>query len=397
VVRLPPALRPLFPYAKPAYTTGTRLLAPAALRLSGRDERALPRRVAPTLREAALATGGRYATARPPELLTRPPLEGLPRDLPPSDDADGESLDGIGVAELPGGRVLGPHRAVVASGGVLVDEVSRYFGTRTAREHPLFLQPFPHEPLDVPGRLGVLAARGDGNYYHFLMDVLTRIGVREQAPSITAPERWYVPRGSAFQRQLLTLLGVGEGQCVDAAAHPHVRAECLVVPQPPAMSEKNPPWAVQWLRSRLLPQVDVPARRRRLYVTRGSARHNRTVRNEREVVTHLAARGFEVIDPGALPVTAQLAAFAAAELIVAPHGAALANLVVAPPDAAVVELFPAGCLLPDFWRLACGVPGLRYRYLAAPGPPPRRGRAAVIVRDIDVPLAQLDELLDELS
>src|SRR5438034_417743 len=80
------------------------------------------------------------------------------------------------------------------------------------------------------GRRGVLAWGGDGNYYHFLMDVLTRIGVLEQAPAVAPPERWYVPTQSRFQRELLDLFGIAPDQRVDAGEHPHVRAECLVVP-----------------------------------------------------------------------------------------------------------------------------------------------------------------------
>jgi capsular polysaccharide biosynthesis protein len=114
-------------------------------------------------------------------------------------------------------------------------------------------------------------------------------------------------------------------------------------------------------------------------------------------MAHLAGRGFERVDPGSLPVAEQIRAFAEAAVIVAPHGAALANLTFASPGAAVVELFPAGCLLPDFWRLAGGVPGLRYRYLSAPGGPRRPTRQKAIVRDIEVDVPALDRLLDELD
>jgi len=121
------------------------------------------------------------------------------------------------------------------------------------------------------------------------------------------------------------------------------------------------------------------------------------VLDEPGLMAHLADRGFEMVDPGSLPVTEQIRAFAEASLIVAPHGAALANLTFASPGAAVVELFPAGCLLPDFWRLACGVPGLRYRYLSAPGGPRRPSRQKAIVRDIEVDLTALDRLLADLA
>jgi hypothetical protein len=397
VVRLPPRLRPLFPYLKPAYVSATRMIAPGAQRLSHARGGGLPTGVAMTLEDAAAGSGGRCVTARPAERITRPPMLGRPAELPLTDRSDGESFERLAVAELPNGRVLGPHRAVITGRGDLVQDVSWYFGTTRPREHPLFWNPFPSPPLHVAGRLGVLASRGDANYYHFLMDVLPRIGVLEQAPDSAMPQQWYVPVQTRFQRELLDLFGIEPEQRVDAAAHPHVQADELVVPSPPAMTEKNPPWVVQFLRARLLSTLELDGPRRPIYITRGSSANNRTVVNEAELLAVLTERGFVAIDPGAMSVVEQIRAFALATTIVAPHGAALANLVFASPGASVIELFPAGCLLPDFWRLAGGVPELRYRYLSAPGGPSRPTRGTTIVRDIEVDVAALSALLDELG
>jgi capsular polysaccharide biosynthesis protein len=396
VVRLPPRLRPLFPYLKPAYVRTTAALAPTMQRVSRMRGSWLPSGVVQTLEEAAQTSGGRCAVARPPEVIQRSSMHGRPPSLPLTDAGDGETVGRVAVVELPDGRVLGPHRAVITGRGDLVHEISWYFGTRRPRQHPVFLNPFPAPPLEVTGRLGVLASRGDGNYYHFLMDVLTRIGVLEQAPEVAPPDRWYVPAQTRFQRELLDLFGIGPAQRLDAAEHPHVRVECLVVPGPPAMTEKNPPWAVEFLRSRLLPQVDTSGPRRSIYVTRGPSANNRSIVNEPALAELLAARGFESVDPGTMSVAEQIRAFATAEIIVAPHGAALANLIFAGPGAAVVELFPAGCLLPDYWRLASSVPGLRYRYVSAFGGPRRPTRAGTIVRDIEVDLDAVKATLNEL-
>ena len=135
---------------------------------------------------------------------------------------------------------------------------------------------------------------------------------------------------------------------------------------------------------------------RRIYVTRGASTNNRSVRNESAVLDTLGERGFENVDPGSMSVVDQIRTFAEAAVIVAPHGAALVNLVFASPGARVIELFPTGSLLPDFWRLASGVPGLEYRYLSAPGGRLRQTRQSTIVRDIDVDLAALIRLLDEV-
>ena len=397
MVRLPAPLRPLFPYLKPAYVGVTGLIAPVSQRLSTSRGGYLPSGFA-TLAEAAVTTGGCHVLARPAERVERPPMIGVPAGMPLLDLSDGQSFAPVGVAELPGGRVLGPHHAVISGRGDLVQDVSWYFGTRRPRQHPLFVNPYPKPPTKVGGRLGVLTARGDVNYYHFLMDVIGKLGVLEQAPSIAPPDRWYASvSGPPFQRELLELAGLDLDTVIDAHEHPHVVAETLVVPAPPEMTEKNPPWVVGWLRERLLPQVDLSGPRQRIYVTRGASANNRTVLNDDEVRAALQARGFVEVDPGALTVREQIRTFANAELIVATHGAALANLVFASPGSTVVELFPEGCLLPDYWRLASGVPGLEYRYLSAPGRAPRLGRGAAIVRDIRVDVPALERMLDGLG
>lgn len=397
MVRLPGPLRPFFPYLKPAYTLATRLVAPASQQASRLRGSYLPIGVVQTMEEAAASTGGRCCVARPSEVVTRPVPPGFPAPDPAFEQNRREVVPRLAVAELPGGRVLGPHSAVITGAGDLLQELSSYFGTTRPREHPLFLHPFPPPPLEVSGRLGVLASRGDVNYFHFMIDVLPRLGVLELCPEIAPPQRWYVPAQTRFQRELLDMFGISAERRIDSTQIRHVRAECLVVPSPPSMTLINPPWVVEFLRKRLLtmPHDRVPGRA--IYLTRGSGSNNRRVTNEPQLVEMLSARGFQVIDPGQISVADQIQAFAEASVIVAPHGAALANLVFTGPGSCVVELFPAGGVVLDYWKLASGVPGLEYRYLNGRGDPSARGLAQLLVSDIEVDLHALSSMLDEVQ
>ncbi|HEV7193733.1 MAG TPA: glycosyltransferase family 61 protein [Jatrophihabitantaceae bacterium] len=394
MVRLPPKLRPLFPYLKPAYVHATRAVSPITVGLSRGRGGLLPTGVAMTMEDAAESSGGRCVTARPVEVLERGEPVGRPEGLAALEPADDGPVGRVAVAELPGGRVLGPHRAVITGANDLVWEISRYFGTSKPRQHPVFLNPFPVPPLEVEGRLGVLASRGDGNYYHFLNDAIPRIGVLEQAREIGSVDRWYVPAGLPFQRELLTMMGLSDDRIVDASAHPHVRAETLVVPGPPAMTEKNPPWVSAFLRDRLMTAPGAPATGTPIYVTRGATGNNRDILNEAAVRSVLTARGFDVIDPGEMSVADQISSFAQAPVIVSAHGAALANLVFAAGGTSLIEIFPAGCVLPDYWRMAAGIPGMTYRYLSDWPTSKRLNRQTAIVTDITVDLAALEALLD---
>jgi hypothetical protein len=397
MVRLAPRLRPLWPYLKTAYTHTTRLAAPVSIMASQLRGGYLPRGVVDTIEEAAASTGGRCLVARPEEIIERSPPDGIPPGHPVFLECLSEVIPRVVVAELPGGRVLSPHSAVITGADDLVQELSWYFGTTHPHEHPLFLHPFPGMPLEVGGRLGVLATRGDRNYYHFLMDVIPRLGVLEACPDVAPPDLWYVPAALGFQQELLDMVGIGPEARIDSTEMRHVHAECLLVPAPPSMTVRNPPWVVQYLRRKLLPSPISRMPDRAVYVTRGDNRNNRSVRNEADLVHMLARRGFDVVDPEGMTVRDQIRTFAEASLIVAPHGAALTNLAFASPGATVIELFPAGAIVADYWKLASGVPGLQYRYLIGSGRISPRGRAQMLVSDVLVDLDVLSGMLDDVG
>jgi hypothetical protein len=409
VVRLSPWLRPYFRPLKRAYTAGTRAVAPATVRLSRLRGGHLPEGVAWTMEDAA-ADGGRFTLARPEEVLHRTHPDGHPHPQTAFTEALEEVVPRVGVLELAGGRVLQPHGVVVTGEGRLLQEQCWYFGTTRPREHPVFLQPFPPAPQDVPGRLGVLTTRGDSNYYHFLHDCLPRTAVLEQAEGVAPVDRWYVPRATRFQRELLELWGIPEDQVVDAATVPHVRAGTLVVPGVPSLVERNPPWVAQLLRERLRPPGLARVPGRHLYLTRGTQKANRVATNEAEVLALLRPLGFEPLDAGDLSVAEQIRTFAEADVLVALHGAALANLVFCSPGASLIELFPSGSLVADYWKMASGVPGLEYRYLCGTGPavdatrsghvppfgpPVGRERGDFVVADITVDLPRLEAMVHD--
>jgi capsular polysaccharide biosynthesis protein len=97
-----------------------------------------------------------------------------------------------------------------------------------------------------------------------------------------------------------------------------------------------------------------------------------------------------------MPVADQIRAFAEAEWIVAPHGAALANLAFASSGASVIELFAPDYVQLCYWKLADCVPGLTYHYLVGVGDEPRRGEMNGVMSDITVDLAALTRALDAL-
>jgi hypothetical protein len=389
-------MRPLWPLAKAAYTHGTRAIAPLTGQLSRLRGGYLPLRSVGVVDASVARSGGRIWVARAEERLDRAIPAGDPARHPAFVREASEVIPRVVVGELPGGRVLGPHRAVIDGDGAMIEEFCLYWGTKSWREHPVFWHPFVEAPLEVTGSLGVLATRGDHSYYHFLLDVLPRLAILD-TPGVPTPERWYVPLQRGFQREILELAGfLPTADVVDADLATHVRGEELLIPGLPDAELRTPPWAVDYIRERLRPSDLERVPGRRIYVTRGRERHNRTVTNEEEVVESLADRGFTVVDPGTMPVTEQIRTFAEAEWIVGPHGAAMANLAFASPGASALELFAPDYVQGCYWKLADCVPGLGYRYLLGAGRVPRSGQMNGVMSDITIDLPALGRALDAL-
>jgi hypothetical protein len=397
VVRLSPRLRPMWPYLKPAYTQATRMVAPATVKASQLRGGYLPTGYVESMEEAAATTGGTCRTVRPPEMITRTIPPGHPDRSADYVPWLNEHVRRVAVAELPHGRVLSPHNAVITANDDLLVEVSLYFGTSRAREHPIFLHPFPGLPQEVGGRLGVLALQGDSNYYHFVMDVLPRLGVLEQCPDVAPPDLWYAPMGEEFQRELLEMMGLDLAQVIDSSKTRHVLAETLVVPSPPAMVVINPPWSIEYLRAKLLPTPIGRVDGKAIYVKRGGGMNNRRVDNEEALMDYLTGRGFEVMQPEKLHAGEKIEAFAQASLIVGAHSAGLVNLVFASPGAAVVELFPSGGINTCYWKLAQAVPGLDYRYVLGEGDPESVSLSEFLVSDIQADIPAIGRMLDDLG
>jgi hypothetical protein len=393
---LPPELRRFWPYAKRAYAHGITAIAPVSQRLSRVGGGYGPRSVARTVDDAVARGEARMWIVRNEQRISRSLPRGVPAAHPTFSTEAEEVIPRVAVAELAQGRALGPARAILTPSGALVAELSPYFGTTGPLQHPVFLNPFPPTPTLVEGRVGVLAARGDVSYYHFLLDVLPRLAMLDDHDGFSHEDRLYVPATLEFQQQLLSLLAIPSARIIDSDQVRHLQAELLVVPGLPDTHLRTPPWVIRFLRERLLPASLQRVPGRRIYITRGSRRQNRIVTNEADVMRTLASEGFTLIDPARLSVDEQIRTFAEAEWIVAPHGGALTNLAFASAGTSVVELFAPDYVQGCYWKLCDCVPGLTYRYLIGAGRPPRRGRMWGVDSDMTIDTVALTRLLDGL-
>ncbi len=395
--RLPPQLQPLFPVVKRGHRLGARVLGAAGRRTVG-PRHGLPRAGSERARDTARfePSSVRLHGVGPAFTVERRQPDGDPAEHWYFASRLHQEVPERFVLELAEGRLLGRHAAVVTAGGVLDLETSHYFDIAGWREHPVFWNPRPQAPERVDGTVAVLSARATGhNYYHFLMDSLPRLAMLDAAFPGGRPDCWVVDTHTRYQRELLGLLGLDTERLIAPGAGFSLQARRLLVPSLPNVSTIVSPETTTWLREAL------PARRttggRCLYVTRGSVPNTRRVVQEEAIVALLRRRGFEVIDPGSLTVQEQIDHFAAAEVVVAPHGAALSNLTFAPEGVRVLELFAPGYINGGYWSIVGNIADSRYRYLIGDGSVPAPGRAMRrLMQDIELDPARVSAALDLL-
>lgn len=399
--RLPSALQPAWPLFKRLHRLATLLTGVVMRQLSRvRPGRALPRRATSTSAETArrepesviLHHGGAG------QLIDRAQPEGDPADHWRFGDARRFTIPEHYTLELIDGAVAGDWGATVTANGTLDHETSEYFGVTHWREHPVFLATALPPVEQVDGSVVSLTTRGGNrNYYHFLMDVLPRWGVFQECVPARNPDAVLVPRETAYQEQLLSLIGLDSYRIIPVTPRRTVRATSMFVPCLQNPHEMAPRWTVSWLRERL-PAVDVADKPSRIYVTRRGGSNSRILIQEDQVWPMLEAQGFVRIDPGTMSVRDQIDHFAAADVIVGLHGAALTNLVFAKPGVRVLEMFPETYVKPCFWAIVDNIPDSRYHYLVA-GPEGSQGRdnqMLGIQADISLDVARVSAAVDRL-
>jgi capsular polysaccharide biosynthesis protein len=333
-----------------------------------------------------------------PERIDRSPPPGDPEDHWTFTELSRFDVPARFTVEIDGGTVVGDYGASITPGGTLDYETSGYFAIAGWREHPIFLRPALPRIQHVDGSLVSLTNPGSAaNYFHFLFDVLPRWGILQESLPGFVPDHLYVPCATSYQKQLLALAGLDGYDLVPSGKHRAVSADRLLVPSMPNPEEIAPTWMVEWVRE-FLPPVRTSDKPRRIYVTRGSAPNTRRVVNEADLWPRLERRGFVRIDPGAMSVRDQIDHFAAADVIVGPHGAAFSNLVFMQPGTRVLELFAPRYVKRTFWTICTGIPDVRYRYLVGAGSSDRAAPRVMngVQNDIVVDPARFDAAVDRL-
>jgi hypothetical protein len=229
---------------------------------------------------------------------------------------------------------------------------------RTLGEDSLTAQIIVPKATQLKGAWTVIHSnwnKGD-NYYHWLLDGLTRLAVRSALPeetNILVPDNM-----SQFAKETLILLGLHH-RCYQVSNR-CVQPQRYYFCSPTAMTGVSNPFGYRWLRKEFSPYFSKPNSAPPIFFTRRSG--SRVPSDLVDIESVLVSFGFNIIDCATISVKRQIEYASSAIAIAGLHGAAMTNLLWATVGISVVELFDPNYLNGCYEQIALQG-GLNYSYL----------------------------------
>ena len=193
---------------------------------------------------------------------------------------------------------------------------------------------------------------GNENYWHWLYDVLPRIGICNKLVGLSEIDFFLLPNLSKkFQNETLDCLNIPKHKRLSSEKYRHIKAKELIVTDHPVVVTGNstrdiqniPRWIMLWLNSNFCDHKVTKNKKikNKIYIERDSAIlkniPERSVSNENEVKSYLLKKDFVPVKLGEIMFREQVDLFHNADYIVGLHGAGFANLAFCKPGTKVIE------------------------------------------------------------
>jgi len=247
------------------------------------------------------------------------------------------------------------HDAAIILDNLIVDGPSyqlRPINNAKVEENIVFKKGTPRKKIKLKGTILSLLTGGAGNnnYFHWMYDVLPRIGICEEAFDISKIDYFLLPSlEKRFQKETLDMLNVPKEKRLSSKTYRHIVGSEIITTQHPYCLKNAtyditniPVWISQWLKEKYLKtkddKNDTP---KKVYIDRSDSESNikklRSIINEKEVKDFLKNRGFEFISLGHFSFKEQIKIMNNAEIVVGLHGAGFANFCFCKPKTKILE------------------------------------------------------------
>ena len=193
---------------------------------------------------------------------------------------------------------------------------------------------------------------GNDNYWHWLYDVLPRIGLCDKFVRLSEIDYFLLPNLSKkFQNETLDCLNIPKHKRLSSEQYRHIKAKELIVTDHPVVVTGNssrdiqniPSWIMLWLNSNFHAQKITKNKKikNKIYIERDSATFKdipeRSISNANEVKSYLLKNDFIPVKLGEIKFSEQVDLFHNADYVVGLHGAGFANLAFCKPGTKVIE------------------------------------------------------------
>lgn len=233
------------------------------------------------------------------------------------------------------------------------------------------------------------------NYFHWMTDVLSRIEMLSEFDlkefPILIPKRF---SDVTYITETLKILSV-----------PHIfydeekkyLIKCLLVTSHAAPAGNYNKYLIQKVKHNLTEaskSISVSSDYKKIWLSR-SGQNRRLVINEDKVTKFLIREGFKVVYPENYTVKEQIKIFSNAEIVIAPHGAALTNIMFMKKNSKIMEIRIFSDSVRNSFFTLCSEFGHRYYYFLADA------NSEDLVEDLEINLdkfiAEYAEFKDEVN
>ena len=194
---------------------------------------------------------------------------------------------------------------------------------------------------------------GNNNYWHWLFDVLPRLGLCSKFINLNDVDYFLLPaHDKKFQIETLDYLKIPINKRLSSEKFRHIKANKLIVTDHPVVTSGDatkdimniPQWISQWLKDNFLEKnIESSTKNiKKIFIDRNDEmskqKPKRTISNEDEVKKYLLKNNFTSIKLHETNFIEQVRLFNNAECIVGLHGGGFANLSFCKPGTRVIEL-----------------------------------------------------------
>ena len=191
---------------------------------------------------------------------------------------------------------------------------------------------------------------GNDNFFHWLFDVLPRIGIVEKEVNLSEIDYFLCPNLNKWQLETLYLLGIKKSQCLSSVKYRHIKSDQIIVTTHPWQVSKDvlkdienlPIWISEWLKEKFLSHKSNKDLPKKFYIDRSDSKSNlknfRYIINENELKSFLKDKGFKFVRLSELSFREEIKIFNNAETVVGLQGAGLTNLIWSNNKTNIIEL-----------------------------------------------------------